>query len=313
MNTEKELKIQYYSKIKSRKVDWLWYPYIPYGKITIIQGDPGEGKTSLALFLISLLSVGGVLPMEKDSIPIHNVIYQNKEDSKEDTIKPRLENYCADCEKICFVEEENISLSLKDVRLEEAIKRTNARVFILDPIQAYFGGGDMSRANDTRPIMDNLCKVAERTNCAIILVGHLNKNENGKALYRGLGSIDIAAAARSILLVSKPSEDEETQRKIVHVKSNLAPTGKALLFSLENNKLTKWKYAEYKEEPAETMLSLAEKALRNLVGASGIAVQDAYEYMAEKGFSKRTVERAKINIGVKSKKQGTRWLWFLEE
>lgn len=267
----------------------------------------------MALFLISLLSVGGVLPMEKDAIPIHNVIYQNKEDSKEDTIKPRLENYGADCEKICFVEEGDTSLSLKDVRLEEAIKCANARVFVLDPIQAYFGGGDMTRANDTRPIMDNLCKVAERTNCAIILVGHLNKNENGKALYRGLGSIDIAAAARSILLVSKPSEDEETQRKIVHVKSNLAPTGKALLFSLENNKLTKWKYAEYKEESAETMLSLAEKALRNLVGASGIAVQDAYEYMAEKGFSKRTVERAKINIGVKSKKQGTRWLWFLEE
>lgn len=184
MNTEKELKIQYYSKIKSRKVDWLWYPYIPYGKITIIQGDPGEGKTSLALFLISLLSVGGVLPMEKDAIPIHNVIYQNKEDSKEDTIKPRLENYGADCEKICFVEEGDTSLSLKDVRLEEAIKCANARVFVLDPIQAYFGGGDMTRANDTRPIMDNLCKVAERTNCAIILVGHFKRNERSNQVAR---------------------------------------------------------------------------------------------------------------------------------
>ncbi len=313
MSAENAKNVEFYSNIASKKVEWLWYPYIPYGKITIIQGDPGEGKTSLALFLASVLSVGGLLPLEEKPLSVQNVIYQNNEDGASDTIKPRLENYGADCSKICFMLEKDKAISLMDDRLEKAIIEAEARMLILDPIQAFLGDSDMVRANDIRPIMSNLCRVAERTGCAIILVGHLNKNEGGKALYRGLGSIDIAAAARSILMVSKPNEDEDKVRKIAQVKSNLAPTGKPLLFSLIRNRLMDWRTAEYDEEPAITITRLAEKKLREIVGENGISGKDAFERMGEQGFSKRTVERAKSNIGVKSRKEGIHWIWVLGE
>lgn len=312
MDAQQNKNIEFYSRIKSKPISWLWYPYIPYGKITIIQGDPGEGKTSLALYIAMLLSKGKEFPLSDSPIPKQNVIYQNREDGASDTIKPRLERYGADCDRICFILESDKMLSLADKRLETAIREAKASVLILDPIQAYLGDNDMVRANDIRPLMNNLCEVAERTNCAIILIGHLNKKETGKDLYRALGSIDIVAAARSILMVKKPEEENDELRKIVHVKSNLAPRGKSMLFSLQNDTLTKWKYAEGVENVELNVVQLAEQALREIVKSEGIACRDAFEYMEEKGFSRRTVERAKVNIGVKSIKQGQHWVWILE-
>lgn len=305
-------RVEYYSKIKSQTVDWLWYPYIPYGKITIIQGDPGEGKTSLALYLAMLLSNGRPLPLSDKPISAQNVIYQNREDSAEDTIKPRLEKYGANCDNVCFIVDEDKPLSLSDNRLETAIIETKARVLILDPIQAYLGASDMVRANDIRPLMTNLCKVAERTKCAIILIGHLNKNDGGKDLYRTLGSIDIVAAARSILMVKKVEEEKGELRKIIHIKSNLAPKGKTIAFALENDTLTKWKYVDGDDNVEMTMEQLAEQELKKIVGVNGISSRDGYNYMEEKGFSRRTVERAKSNLEIKSKKQGQYWIWIME-
>lgn len=140
-----EKRVEYYSNIKSQTVEWLWFPYIPYGKITIIQGDPGEGKTSLALYLAMLLSNGKPLPLSDKPVPVQNVIYQNREDSAEDTIKPRLEKYGANCDNVCFILDEDKPLSLSDNRLETSIIEAKARVLILDPIQAYLGESDMVR------------------------------------------------------------------------------------------------------------------------------------------------------------------------
>ena len=103
MDAQQNKNIEFYSRIKSKPISWLWYPYIPYGKITIIQGDPGEGKTSLALYIAMLLSKGKEFPLSDSPIPKQNVIYQNREDGASDTIKPRLERYGADCDRICFI------------------------------------------------------------------------------------------------------------------------------------------------------------------------------------------------------------------
>ena len=312
MNVQDNKNIEYYSKLKSTEIKWLWYPYIPYGKITIIQGDPGEGKTSLALYIATILSKGQALPLCENKVEKQNVIYQNREDGVSDTIKPRLERYGANCDNICFILEDDKPLSLNDDRLESAIREANAKVLILDPIQAYLGDSDMVRANDIRPLMNNLCKVAERTGCAILLIGHLNKKDGGKELYRTLGSIDIVAAARSILMVKKPDENDESLRKIVHVKSNLAPKGKSLVFSLENNNLVNWAEAEGVENVEFNMQQLCQQALKELIGVNGINSVDCYSSMEEKGFSRRTVERAKSELGIKSTKRGHRWVWILE-
>ena len=193
-----ELKMIRMSEVQSQEIEWLWYPFIPYGKLTIIQGDPGDGKTTMVLNLAAKLSKGEALDENMKVTEPVNVIYQTAEDGLADTVKPRLELAGADCERIIVIDESDKSLSMVDERLEEAIVRTGARLLILDPIQAYLGGGmDMNRANEARDMTKKLGALAEKTKCAIILIGHMNKASGNKAAYRGMGSIDFFAVARS--------------------------------------------------------------------------------------------------------------------
>ena len=135
---------------------------IPYGKLTIIQGDPGDGKTTLVLNLAAKLSKGIGLDEDMQVSEPMNIIYQTAEDGLADTVKPRLEAADADCEKIMVIDESEKSLSMVDERLEQAIIQTNARLLILDPIQAYLGGGmDMNRANEARDMTKKLGLLAE--------------------------------------------------------------------------------------------------------------------------------------------------------
>lgn len=188
-----ELKMIRMSEVQSQEIEWLWYPFIPYGKLTIIQGDPGDGKTTMVLNLAAKLSKGEALDENMKVTEPVNVIYQTAEDGLADTVKPRLELAGADCERIIVVDESDKSLSMVDERLEEAIVRTGARLLILDPIQAYLGGGmDMNRANEARDMTKKLGALAEKTKCAIILIGHMNKASGNKAAYRGMGSIDFS-------------------------------------------------------------------------------------------------------------------------
>ena len=198
MDNKAELHLINMADVKATEIKWLWYPYIPYGKITIIQGDPGEGKTTLVLNLAALLSKGEKLPeSEEKSDPI-NIIYQTAEDGLSDTVKPRLIAANADDERITVIDESKLELSLTDERLEQAIIETKAKLVILDPLQAYIGANvDMHRANEIRPVMKHLAEVAQRQQCAVVLIGHLNKAIGMKSSYRGLGSIDIPASARS--------------------------------------------------------------------------------------------------------------------
>jgi hypothetical protein len=159
-----ELKLIHMEDVVSKEVEWLWYPYIPYGKITIIEGDPGEGKTTLVLKLAAALSRGLPLPCDDDKEyePIH-IIYQTAEDGIEDTIKPRLVKAGADCSMIRVIDETDKELSMTDDRLEQAIIETGARLIILDPIQAYIGAKvDMHRANEIRPVLKHLGMIAEK-------------------------------------------------------------------------------------------------------------------------------------------------------
>lgn len=191
-----ELKMIRMSEVQSQEIEWLWYPFIPYGKLTIIQGDPGDGKTTMVLNLAAKLSKGEALDENMKVTEPVNVIYQTAEDGLADTVKPRLELAGADCERIIVIDESDKSLSMVDERLEEAIMRTGARLLILDPIQAYLGGGmDMNRANEARDMTKKLGALAEKTKCAIILIGHMNKASGNKTAYRGMGSIDFFAVA----------------------------------------------------------------------------------------------------------------------
>ena len=240
------------SDVKPTTVDWLWYPFIPFGKVTLIQGDPGQGKTWLAMHLAAACTNKKELPNElpMDSF---NVIYQTAEDGVADTIKPRLIQCGADMERVRIIDEEDEMLSLTDPRLELAIKQNNVKLIIMDPIQAYLGPDvDMNRANEIRPLFRYLGGVAERTGAAIVLIGHLNKNSGTQANYRGLGSVDISAAVRSILLVGKVEKEQDKDiRVVIQTKSSLAPKPTPVAFTLENSKV-EW-IGEYEITEQELM------------------------------------------------------------
>ena len=218
---EPDLKLINMETVEVEQIEWLFYPFIPFGKVTIIQGDPGEGKTTMVLQIIAKLTRGEkILPEQKQATdekdraeknvdsaanpvesPIEpvNVIYQTAEDGLGDTIKPRLLAAGADCSRVLVIDDREQPLTMLDIRLEEAIMQTKARLVVLDPIQGFLGAEvDMHRANEIRPLMKRVAVLAEKYRCAIILIGHMNKNSNGKSSYRGLGSIDFQAAARSV-------------------------------------------------------------------------------------------------------------------
>ena len=309
------------SEIQSQEVSWLWYPFIPYGKLTIIQGDPGDGKTTLVLNIAAWLSKGEGLDNEmKLSEPV-NVIYQSAEDGLADTVKPRLELAGADCERILVIDEKEKSLSMVDERLEKAIVRTKARMLILDPIQAYLGGGmDMNRANEARDMTKKLGALAEKYQCAIVLIGHMNKAAGNKAAYRGMGSIDFFAVARSVLLVGRV-EGEPNIRAVVQIKNNLAAFGHPKAFALSENGF-QWlgDYEITADEvlggiaPKTNKLEQAKRLLRELALTSdAVQSNEIFDMADEQGISKRTLENAKRELGIRAKKINNSWYWELDK
>ena len=310
--------------MKSSSVEWIWYPYIPCGKITVLQGDPGEGKSTLILHIAAILTKGANLPDGNKIKKPMTVIYQCSEDSKADTIKPRLENAGADCRRVAFIKDDNGDLTLDDERIELAVKTTGAKLLVLDPIQAFIGkNGNMQSAVRMRETMTKLANIAEEYACAIVLVGHMTKSNSGKSIYRGLGSIDIAAAARSVLLVAR-DKDEPYKRYMLPIKSSLAPEGEPIAFALDKNVICiDTRQAEQvKSEININELAVGQRVsakkdiainyLHTMLAESDMASVKIFEEMDRYGFSKRTVQEAKKEAGIQAYKKGNAWYWHME-
>ena len=319
--TRTELQMIKMSEIQSKEVAWLWYPFIPYGKLTIIQGDPGDGKTTLVLNIAAKLSKGEGLDSDMKLTEPLAVIYQSAEDGLADTVKPRLEAAGADCENISVIDESKKSLSMIDERLEEAIIKTKAKLLILDPIQAYLGGNmDMNRANEARDMTKKLAALAEKYQCAIVLVGHMNKAAGNKAAYRGMGSIDFFAVARSVLLVGRV-EGEENIRAVVQIKNNLAGFGHPKAFQLsEDGFLWLGDYEITADEvlggiaPKANKLEQAKRLLRKLAETNNaIQSNEIFNLAEEQNISRRTLENAKKELGIRAKRINNSWYWELDK
>ncbi len=319
-----ELKLISLEDVAVEPVRWLWYPYIPLGKLSIIHGDPAEGKTTLALWIAAACSRGQALPGGETGEPL-TILYQTAEDGLGDTIKPRLMEAEADLDRVLVIDESKQGLSLSDERIERAIRQTGARLIILDPIQAYMGEKtDMNRANEVRPMFRRLADVAERTGCAVILIGHLNKAAGGQSAYRGLGSIDFRAAARSVLLIGRVKR-EPNVRVIVHDKSSLAPEGKPVAFCLDPETGFSW-IGEY-DITADELLSgaggntatkteQAEKLILDLLAdGKELASEDIVKAAAEAGISERTVKNARRNLDTQIEviRRGNQWYYRRNE
>jgi len=314
---QKELKLIRMSEVEATEVDWLWYPYIPYGKITVIQGDPGDGKTTVVLAIAAALTTGATLPESKTAAEPMTVIFQTAEDGLGDTVKPRLVQSGADCGRVIVIDESEKELSLSDLRIEQAIIQTGAKLFILDPLQAYLGADvDMHRANEIRPILKRISTVAEQTGCAILVIGHLNKGTN-KSAYRGLGSIDIQAAARSVLTVGRIKGKPYT-RAIAQGKNNLAPEGQTIGFELDPKLGFRW--AGVLDITIDDLLSgimperdsaydKAVEFIKKELADGDKPSAFLFEKAEEQGIHDRTLKKAKAALFIKSYKQGDRWFW----
>ena len=318
------VKIIRMSDVELTPVEWLWKPYLPFGKLSVLQGNPGEGKTYFAMHLAAACTNGKLLPNMERMEPF-NVIYQTAEDGLGDTVKPRLIEAGADLDRVLVIDDSDVQLTLSDERIEKAIIENNARLVIIDPIQAYLGADvDMNRANEIRPIFMRLGQVAQRTGCAILLIGHLNKAAGMQSLQRGLGSIDIAAAVRSVMFIGKLKHDP-TMRILTHEKSSLAPPGASLAFSLGDEGGFRW-VGEY-DITADEMLSGIEPQRETktqqakdlicalLAGGKQVFSEDIDKAALERGIPGRTVRDAKRELGdaLKSKiVEGRKKVFWME-
>lgn len=205
-----------------------------------------------------------------------------------------------------------------DGRLEEALVETNARLIVLDPIQGFLGAEvDMHRANEIRPLMKRVSVLAEKYHCAIILIGHMNKNSSGKSSYRGLGSIDFQAAARSVLVVGRVKNEPEI-RVVCHVKSSLAPEGKSIAFRLDKDNGFEW-IGEYEIE-ADDLLNgdnrgqktrEAKMFLQEILANGQVMQNEIVEEADSRGIKGKTLFNAKSALNVQSNKVGKQWAWSL--
>lgn len=317
--------------VEPERVEWLWDGRVPRGMITLVDGDPGLGKSTLTLDLAARVSRGRAMPCDAhdlDRAPAY-VILMTAEDHIAATIRPRLEAAGADVTRVHVItamprpgdQDAPPTLAPEDVaRLESAIVAHRAALVVIDPLMAYLPGEINSyRDQDVRRVLRPLAAVAERTGAAIVVVRHLRKGD-GSALYRGGGSIGIAGAARSVLLVALAPSDgsdaaDKGERIVASTKSNLGRAPAALRWRLVDSPdhgvaRIKWLgvargvTADQLAAPPPTNedrrgRARVVEALRTVLADGPIHVRDAERLVAEMtGASRRTIERARTELGV---------------
>jgi hypothetical protein len=304
------------SEIEARSVDWLWEPYLPKGMLSLLSGDPGGGKTFLSLAIAAALSNGhapsGNIPCE----PI-STIYLSRENSPNFVVRPRFDLLHGNADRFFVLDN---TLSLTDIfELETSIREVKAGLVIVDPFQSFVGSDvDIYRANETRPILDGLSEIAGNTGCCILVVRHLSKGSGGRAIHRGLGSIDITGAARTELLAGT-APNNENERAMIQVKSNIGPYGDPLGFRINADGL------EWSGKSSLTIMDLlsadhlsggksqSDRAIEWLKGELASGPQMQTDLVARSAFEERTLQRAGKALGIRRSRvgDGGPWQWEL--
>lgn len=328
MSQKKELKIISSTNVEVREINWLWYPFIPRGKVTILQGDPGEGKSTFMLTLAAYLTRGEALPFTDCGEPPDpiTVLYQSTEDDYDDTIVPRFIKAGGIRDRLAFIDESEYPLTFDDDRILEGIKQTGAKLLVLDPLASYIGDCSLNASNEVRQKFNALINAARETDCAIVVVNHMNKMPGLKAIYRTPGSIDVAGAVRSILLLAR-DPDEEDKRYLVQTKMNLASKGDALEFRIEDDGI---KFTGITDKTADEILRKqdfvsgigrpdvklqeAKEVIEELLAAgTAVPAEDCEAVLKKNGIRRSTAQTAKRELGIESVRIQDRWYWKLPE
>ncbi len=227
--TKKRYALKPFAEVEYEDPKFLFAPYIPRGAITIVQGDTGVGKTAFICKVAAVASIGGVI-QDVQCEDVNSLIISVEDDPS--TLRGRIEASGGDVTR-CFFPPDGSDLTFMSEAIEDMIDECNAKLVIFDPLQAFLGAKvDMHRANETRPVMARLAEIAKKKDCAIIIVSHLSKGSVGsQAIYRALGSIDIVAAARSVLYVGKNPRDP-LQCAVIHAKHSHSLQGRSFLYRI---------------------------------------------------------------------------------
>lgn len=311
------------SEIVPKEIRWLWYPFFPLGKVSIVQGNPGDGKSYFLLTVAALLTTGRPLPFsEREPEEPMTVIYQTTEDDAEDTVVPRFLDAGGDGNRLIFIKEEANKLTFADERIGEVIRQTGAKLLILDPLSSYIGMCSINSANEVRPQFNHLIRAAKENDCAIIVVDHMNKMTGQSIIFRTVGSIDIVGAVRSVVTVVMNSGRDK--RYFVLSKSNLAPLGSCIVFTLDNNGIT---FLEEMDARAEELiengtsvigrpderLQEAVQFIRTMLDEGAVPSSECEKRLDEAGIKTSTAKTAKKLLGVVSTKTGHSWSWSLPQ
>jgi len=331
------------SDVTPERVDWLWPGRIPLGKLTVAEGDPKTGKSTLGLDITARVSTGSRFPDGARIAAPGVVIVMSAEDGLADTIRPRLDAAGANPENVFAWEsvpvlnDEGIPSGLRSPSiprdldaLEGLIVRHGAVLVIVDVLAAYLGSDvDGHRDQDVRRALMPLAKLAERTRTAILVLRHLNKSTGGNAMYRGGGSIGIAGAARSILLAAVDPLDETGNRRVLAVTaSNLAAPVPALAYHLapsEEHGCAQVVWDGVSDHTSSTLLAVqvgdeersavdeAGDFLRDVLASGPVAARDVEKAARDAGVQPRTLRRAKERLKIRSVKSGmgASWSWVL--
>lgn len=320
------------SDVVPEKVSWLWKDRIPFGKLTLLEGDPGLGKSILSLNIASAVSTGGTLP-NGDRIDASDVVILSGEDGIADTIRPRVDAAMGNVNRIHILKAVNtaegdtyVDLSVHIEQIKSVVKHRSARLIIIDPLMAYLGGKNSYKDQDIRRVLTPLAQMAEETSCAVLVIRHLTKSIGGPALYRGGGSIGIAGAARVVMLVTpNPDKPDEKGSLILStVKNNLAkhadalgydlrPVGDSVRCEWSNDKIRYTADQLLNVKPVSAKES-AEEFLEKLLSKGSMPSKDIEQAAKTAGLSMMTVRRAKEALGIEVKKMGkASWCWRLPD
>jgi len=326
-------------EFERRDIEWLWYPFIPRGMITLICGDKAVGKSSVAIDVAARISKGRVWPRfgddSEERAPKGSVIILCKENDISRIIRPRLEAAEADIRRILTLgyevpdDPEQIDpLERLDTTVKELEQQLDdigdVRLIVIDPITDYVGKIDMNRDNQVRTLLNPLGRLASRHDLAILNILHLNKKEDSSPRYRALGSVGFRNVSQSTIMVAANSNCPG-ERFMAQDAANLCKETRSVTFSMCSVRSYHriewgghWEEADLDEIMADKRQSKqqqAQRLLREWLADGPVPVEDLQSLAKEQGISWRTMLRVKDEIGVVSDKpRGTLiggWVWKL--
>lgn len=312
------------SKVKPRKVEWFWKYIIPYGMLTIMEGDPGQGKSYLAMYLASLVSTGSALP-DGSTVEQGYVTYISSEDDPSYTIRPRIDAMGGDPE---FIRILNGDLTFSEEGLEtlrQELEEHPPQIIFIDPWVSFVPSDrKITDSNAIRSLLTKMREIAEDYGCAIVLIRHLTKLKQDNALYQGGGAVDIIAAARSALRIGSDPNDTDV-RIIAHFKHNVGPRSKSWAYRLvtfDDDGIPEIKFVGESEVDIEDLSAPTETAkpkdaaqefLKKQLKDGQRRATEIKDLAAQLNISSRTLERAKSSLKINSKQTKRGWFWSLPE